>query len=206
MSATDLANLPATLDFLGRAPLTLNDNASAYDTLVARISQSVGPSDPLEEIWVREVGDDVWESVRQRRLKAALLTVCAHEGLTEVLSGRSVPDYFQLVKRWAVREPDAIAEVDAILARTGLTMDHVLAQAQRRRINDFERFDRLIEAAQTRRNGTLREIALYREHFARRLRRVAEQADTIEGVEFAVLSPPLMQQAGEGAESAQPAA
>ncbi len=203
-----ISKLPARLDFLGRAALTLGDSTSAYDTLLARISENVGPSDPLEEIWIREVGDEVWESVRQRRLKAALMTACAREGVEQVLSNLEVPNDYKLVKRWAAREPEAIVEVDAILAGAGLGMDHVLALTQRRRINDFERFDRLIAAAQARRNVALREIAHYREHFAGRLRRAAEEADTIEDVEFAVVAPPVAQQTGEGAaqESAEPVA
>ena len=78
LATATAAKLPATLDFLGRAPLTLGDSTSAYDALLARIFASVRPSDPLEEIWVREVGDDVWEAVRNRKLKAALMTACAH--------------------------------------------------------------------------------------------------------------------------------
>ncbi len=192
-------NLPATLDFLGRAPITLADDASAYDTLLARLLASVRPADPLEEIWVREVGDDVWESVRNRRLKAALLTACAHHGVREVLSTLQVPNYFKLSERWAAREPEAIAAVDARLAAAGLGMDHVLAETQRRRIKDVEHFDRMIAAAVARRNVALREIANYRAHFAGRLRRAAEAAATLEDVEFSVVAPAVVQQNGQGA-------
>ena len=113
------AKLPATLDFLGRAPLTLGDSTSAYDALLARLFASVRPSDPLEEIWTREVGDDVWESVRNRKLKAALMTACAHQGIAEILDTLQVSNYYQLAKRWSAREPKATAQVDAILAKAG---------------------------------------------------------------------------------------
>lgn len=192
------AKLPATLDFLGRAPLTLADDTSAYDTLLARLFASVRPSDPLEEIWVRELGDHVWEAVRVRRLKAALMTACADQGVSDVLATLSVPDYFPLAKRWAAREPDAVAEVDALLAAAGLGMDHVLAQTLRRRIGEVERFDRLIAAAEARRNIALREIGHYRAHFAGKLRRAAQEADAIEDAEFEVVAPPVAQQSGEG--------
>jgi hypothetical protein len=199
------AKLPATLDFLGGAPLTLGDKTSAYDTLLARIFASVRPSDPLEEIWVRQVGDEVWEAVRNRRLKAALMTVCAHQGVAEVLDTLQVPKYFELAKRWGAREPAAIAEVDARLAAAGLSMDHVLAHTLRRRIKDFEHFDRLITIAETRRNVALREIASYRAHFAGRLRRAAQEADTIEDVEFSVVAPAAAQQIEAGASAREPA-
>ncbi|HUI95752.1 MAG TPA: hypothetical protein VLX44_08375 [Xanthobacteraceae bacterium] len=194
------AKLPAaTLDFLHGASLTVADSTAAYDTLIARLFASVRPSDPLEEIWTREVGDDVWEAVRNRRLKAALMTACADQGVTEVLNTLQVPGYYELSKRWSAREPQATAQVDAILAKAGLCMNHVLAQTQRRRIKDIERFDGLIEAALARRNMTLHEIAQYRAHFAKHLRRVADEADTIEDVDYSVVAPPLAQQNGEGA-------
>jgi SH3-like domain-containing protein len=197
------AKLPATtLDFLHGASLTLADSPSDYDALIARLFASVRPSDPLEEIWTREVGDDVWEAVRNRRLKAALMTACADQGVMEVLSTLQVPGYFELAKRWSAREPDAIVHVEAILAKAGLTMSHVLAQTQRRRIKDIERFDGLIEAALARRNATLHEIAQYRAHFAKHLRRVADEADTIEDVAFSVVAPTLLRQNGEEAAQA----
>ena len=121
LPATSAAKLPAApLDFLHGASLTLADSSSDYDTLIARLFASVRPSDPLEEIWTREVGDDVWEAVRNRRLKAALMTACAHQGVTEVLDTLQVPGYFELAKRWSARDPQATAQVDAILPRPGL--------------------------------------------------------------------------------------
>jgi hypothetical protein len=39
----------------------------------------------LEEIWVRDVVDLVWEARRLRRLKSSLVDASIHEGLTEIL-------------------------------------------------------------------------------------------------------------------------
>ena len=51
------------------------------------------PRDPLEQAWVRDVVDLIWDAVRLRRLKAALLTACAADGMQKVLRrpGRARP-------------------------------------------------------------------------------------------------------------------
>jgi len=56
------SHLPASLDFLGAAPLLPREEVSGYDTLLARISGAVKPADILEEIWVRDVVDLVWDA------------------------------------------------------------------------------------------------------------------------------------------------
>ena len=168
------SNLPASLDFLGPAPLLQREEASGYDTLLARISGAVKPADILEEIWVRDVVDLVWDTVRLRRLKAGLMTSSADEGMQKVLWGLDAPDFTGLPKRWAAREQDAVAQVDALLASAGLTIDAVMAQTLRVRIDEIERIDRMIAAAEARRNTALHEIARHRAHFAATLRRAAQ--------------------------------
>src|SRR5438876_10587963 len=103
-------NLPARCDIAGfpsagsgsnrgsslaPAPLIAGEDAAAYDDLLARLSETLKPSDALEEIWVRDVVDLAWEVIRLRRLKAHLMRAGAHEGMAQVLK--------PLVK-WATNE------------------------------------------------------------------------------------------------------
>jgi hypothetical protein len=62
----------------GPPPLYEGEDASAYDDLLAQISAAVKPADILEDIWVRDVVDLLWESLRLRRLKANLMTAEAY--------------------------------------------------------------------------------------------------------------------------------
>jgi hypothetical protein len=180
----------ATLDLLGPAPLIPSDHAAGYGTLLAGISGTVRPTDLIEEAWVRDVVDLIFEAVRLRRLKAALMTACADEGLALVLRSLNVPGHTpELARRWAAREFAAVARVDAALAGAGLTLDHVMAQTLRARIAEIERIDRMVAAAEARRNAALREIAHHRAHFAASLRGAAAAADTVEDAEFEVVAP-----------------
>ena len=82
-----LAPATAAIAFLAPPPLIEGEDAASYDDLLTRISGTLKPADILEEIWVRDVVDLVWDAFRLRRLKAHLLTAAAHEGVAK-LSGR----------------------------------------------------------------------------------------------------------------------
>jgi hypothetical protein len=69
----------------GPPPLIEGEDTAAYDELLTRVSTAVRPRDILEDIWVRDVVDFVWEAFRLRRLKANLITASAHSGLDTVL-------------------------------------------------------------------------------------------------------------------------
>ena len=60
--------------------LVNGEDGAAYDQLAARIMAAVAPENVIEEIWVRDVVDLVWDVVRLRRLKAGLFTVGASDG------------------------------------------------------------------------------------------------------------------------------
>ncbi len=188
---------------LGGPPLIGGDSRAGYEALLAGVVATVGPADPLEQAWVRDVVDLIWEAVRLRRLKAAMMTACAGDGLRRVLlsMGVSLKNTFELTPRWVARRHDAVEQVDAVLDAAGLGMDHVMAQTLRVIIHEVERIDRMVASAEARRAAILREIAAYRHEFAADLRRAATAA--IEAAEFEVV------EAGEtpaADASAQPAA
>jgi hypothetical protein len=165
--------------------------------MLARVTEAVRPDGIVEEAWVRDVVDLIWEAVRLRRLKAALMTGCADEGLYEVLTsiGLGGKGGAALVMRWSARKLDAVEAVDAELDAAGLRMDHVLAHTLRRNIDEIERIDRMAASAEVRRAATLREITHHRATFGATLRAAADAA--IEDAEYAVVEP-----AGGGAQPA----
>ncbi|HMF06873.1 MAG TPA: hypothetical protein VKE72_07665 [Methylocella sp.] len=168
----------APLALLGPPPLFEAEDTAAYDELLVRISGTVKPADIFEEIWVRDIVDLVWEAFRLRRLKAHLMTAVAHKGLSEILEPLiGWKDARNLAEAWAARERSAIKQADELLASAGLTMDAVMAQSLSLKLNDIERIDRMIAAAEMRRNAILREIDRHRTTWGQELRRAAQQAE-----------------------------
>ena len=163
---------------LGPRPLIDGEDGTNYDVILERISADVAPADFVEEIWVRNVVDLVWESVRLRRLKSHLLQAAAHEGLAQVLT--PLLDWAsagELSRTWASGDEEAMCEVERLLGRAGLTIDAVMAQTLAVRIDDVERIDRMVIIAEVRRDAVLREIRSRRAAFGQALRRAGEAID-----------------------------
>jgi hypothetical protein len=149
------------------------EDAATYDRLAARITAAVAPENVFEEIWVRDVVDLVWEVVRLRRLKASLFTIGASDGMAAILQAIGESRY--LAREWAARKPTAVAAVNSHLSAAGLDMDHVTASTFAMRIDQFERIERMLAAAEVRRAAALN--AIDNRRVAERLRAAALAAE-----------------------------
>jgi hypothetical protein len=164
------------LALVGPPPLFDGENAADYDELSERIIGAINPANIFEELWVEDIVDSDWKLSRLRRLQATLMTATAYEGLQKILEPliESYPDQVDLARAWAARDKAAIKRVDELLASAGLTMDAVMAQTLCTYLDEFERIERMIASAESRRGAILYELWLYR---ARRpLRRDTQQA------------------------------
>jgi hypothetical protein len=88
--------------------------------------------------------------------------------------GRKADD---LVLRYVRHESDAVTLVDKHLARAGMTIDAVLADALAEKLDDIERIDRLTAVAEGRRNASLREIDRRRVVLGEILRRSVQELE-----------------------------
>src|SRR4051812_42804508 len=108
--------------------------------------EAVKPSDVIEEFWVRDVVDLMWETLRLRRLKDNLLTASMAEGLKKVLRPcfESFMDFEDMIAAWYNRVEGAAENVQELLTQAGLTMEHVRAQTLSAKLDDIERIDRML--------------------------------------------------------------
>lgn len=168
---------------LGAPALLHGESRSAFDRVLADVRAAVGPTEIIEEFFVADVVTVVWEASRWRRLRDSLLSSSMANGLRDVLAPltRSFASH-GLVDRWYAREEAAVAEVDKLLAKAGLTMEDVMAQTLSKKLPDIERIDRMIASLEARRHATLRELDRHRSASAARLRRATEK---IEDADFA---------------------
>ena len=99
-----------------------NEDAAAYDEIIARISAAVKPADFLEEIWVRDVVALVWEAFRLRRLKTCLMETAPPQGLARVLSSfLPCTGINDVPAGRARRDGKRVKQVDGLLDQIGLT-------------------------------------------------------------------------------------
>ena len=174
-------------DLLGPPPVITGEDPHAFLELLDRVRQDVKPKGIIEEIFVRDSVDLLWEIRRLRRLKASLLQAAAHQGLEKVLKPLVAwSEADRLADNWARRSSRAIAKVDKVLATAGLNLDAVMAEALALRLDDIERIERMIASQEARFEAALREIDRHRAVLADALRGAAA---AIEEAEFEEVSP-----------------
>ena len=148
MTDSGTTRLPGSQSTLAPAPLIAGEDEASYDDLLARLTATLKPADALEELWVRDVVDLMWEVIRLRRLKAHLMRAGAYEGMAHVLKPLvkwATND--ALAQQWWSGDAEAVATVDNALASAGLTIDAVMAHTLAAHIGDIERIDRMMMAA-----------------------------------------------------------
>lgn len=188
--ALDMSVVPRALGSLfTKPPLIPGEDEQAYDELLSLVTTAIKPNDPIEELWVKDVVDLVWEAQRLRRLKASLLMVGRKKALEKILDLAQVRELFSfgdphstsnLASQWLANDKHAVAEVRGILKDRGLDADSIMAQALSDKLREVERIDTMIASADTRRNKTLVEIERRRDTVARRLRTIADDVTNID--------------------------
>ena len=169
----------ATHALLGAPPLIKGENARGYGALLARICDTLRPSDSLEEIWIRDVVDLVWETFRLRRMKASLMTDATHQQIRYALK-EEYADADEVAQKWPAGDAAATENLEAALLGAGLSMDTVIARAMEYKIEKMERLDRMLVSAEARRSAALRELDCHRAPLAQKLRRSIAQAEHAE--------------------------
>ena len=179
MPPTDGGTIAAShLEIFGPPPLLDGESQEVYDTLLARVTGTVSPKDIIEEIWVHDIVDLVWEILRLRRLKVALLSSSVGRGLHKLYDDRDeILASDSLIARWSAREPAAVKKVEQFLKDHGLTMDAVMAHSFVACLDEIERIDIAISRAEARRNAAQREIERRRSVFGQTLQRAVQQIE-----------------------------
>jgi hypothetical protein len=178
LSALSTDNGPTSSALFGPPPLLKDEDTSAYNELLARITGAVKPADVFEEIWVCDIVNLTWESSRWRRLQAHLIAANTYLGVRATLvpmREEQIGENFWLVDDWATGCPDSINKVKEKLASAGLSMDAVMANTLAAKITEVERIDRLTMNAELRRNAALREIERHRASFGQALRQASNE-------------------------------
>lgn len=175
-------------DLLPQSQVILKgEEEEGYRQILDEVTRSVHPADIIEQFWVRDVTDLLWEALRLRRLKGSLLHAATRHGLSEVLEPIvGFPKVRGLADGWFSGQDWAKQEVDQLLAKAGLSFDIVIAEGLAAKLDAIERIDRMIASAEARRNTVLREISRHRDAVAARLARASE---VIEEAEFAEVDP-----------------
>jgi hypothetical protein len=151
----ELSQIPADIQKMwGKPPVLPNEDLEAYNDHALAIANSVKPPDFIAWLYVKDILDNTWETIRLRRYKVQLIEM--------------------KINKWFDDRGMEREEEESFFDQDELTTEMFLHG-----LDDYERIDSLLASAEVRRNASLREIERHSESLASRLRRASE--DIIEG-------------------------
>ena len=165
------------LTLFAKPPLLITESAEDFASLSAALAQEIKPRGIVERMYVAEIAALVWEILRFRRCKAAIVNA-AFKGALEDLLSRLIgtPDWHalrELVEDWFSKS-EAKKEVSELPAQYHLDESAIEAEAIRSRSEELEVLDRMLTSLESRRNKALRCIADYQDRL-----KVREASDRV---------------------------
>ena len=95
------------LSFLHRVPLLRSENPDEFNDLLEALKSEISPRGVVEEMYVADIATIIWETLRLRRCKVALVNAAFLKALKEVLTSVRDPD---VSKYGAEKEAERIAQ------------------------------------------------------------------------------------------------
>jgi hypothetical protein len=173
-----------SIDRLFSAPrLWLGESAEEFERLHAELEQEIKPQGFIENLYVNDMAELVWEILRLRRVKtdiiltarpAALLAILKqilfrlNFPLDEGLRARS------LARAWFEDSADK-KDVQELLQKFQLDESAIDAEAYRSVFSEVQEINKTLAATEARFSKTIRCISDYRKSFALQLQSSAEQ-------------------------------
>ena len=158
------------------APLLPGEKQADYADVAVGIVRAAQPRDAIEEFLVRDAIDLTWEifapPLHIRIAEGSMTPASGHREANKQSAG-------QAGKVGGRRQRGA--PKSRLLNKAGLTIDEATAKTLQKKLDCFERLDRMLASAEARRNNALREIDRHRDALGGGVRRSIEE---IEDAEF----------------------
>jgi hypothetical protein len=178
------------------APLLSAESADAFASLRKALSHEIQPEGAIEQLYVDDFAALIWEILRLRRYKTAIINSSRLAALQGILMQLLYSGDFEfayihaqaaekLARDW-FKKKSAKTKVATLLRIFGLDEGAIEAEAFRLCAEDLERLERLLTAQEVRRDKVLRLIAEYRQVFSKQLRQAGDRILDNDDVPFLV--------------------
>jgi hypothetical protein len=84
-----IAPTAAALGFLAHPPLLATESRDDFDALLAALRREIKPKGLIEDIYVADIAAIIWEILRLRRCKTAIINAAYFNALRDVIAGVS---------------------------------------------------------------------------------------------------------------------
>ena len=171
------------LTLFSKPQLLITESAEDFAALNAALMEEIKPRGIIERLYVADIAALVWEILRLRRCKVAIVNIAFKNAVSETvyrLAGEPEVDtperewYEAIILDW-FSKPEARKEVLELLAEFRLDEFAIEAEAIRSVFSELEVLDKMLTLQESRRNKALRSIADYRDDFAKQVREVSNR-------------------------------
>jgi hypothetical protein len=165
-----------------RHPLVLStEKVDDFLALQADLEQEISPKGAIERMYVHDVAAQVWDILRFRNAKTAIINTAFASALLAIIQ-RIMPtseimldaEAERLAHGWFVEQKTRI-EVEELLAAHDLDDQSVAAEALRQVAPELERLDRMLTNYEVRRDRALQNIQDLRAGLAKRVRQASDR-------------------------------
>jgi len=172
------------LAVLPKLPLLITESADEFDALRDAFEQEIKPRGIIEQMYVHDFCSIVWEILRLRRGRAAIVNAAFRDALVHVLTEcLSSPEKLQLdlddqVQTLALawfKNEQGKKRVAKTLNESGFDEYAIEGEAIRRSSSALELLNRMLASLEARRDKALRCIGEYRDGWGRQLRELSDR-------------------------------
>ena len=154
------------LTLFSKPPLLITESEEEFASLSAALEQAIKPRCVVERIYVADIADLVWEILRLRRCKAAIINTAFEDALSDLLNrlmgylDSDSPVYLELALEGETPRgrPPKIPEPVDPLATMPTQEPGRTAEAIRRALPELLKLDRYESRAAARRDRAICEI------------------------------------------------
>jgi hypothetical protein len=167
------------------APLLITESVDEFASLRKGLKSEIQPEGAIEQMYLDDFATLIWEILRLRRYKTAIINSsrrAALQGILEQLlwdqdyehSYQKDKDAEDLARSWFTNK-NAQARVAKLLRKFQMDEGAIEAEAFRLCSEDLERLERILTALEFRRDKVLRCIADYRQGLAKQIKQSTDR-------------------------------
>jgi hypothetical protein len=154
-------------------PLLITESDQEFHRIRQALYQEINPVGIIEEMYVEEIADIIWQIIRLKRCKAGVTNLAFHTASTAILNNlmRAGPD---VARDW-ISKPELAKKVETGLAAYKLDGSVIIAQAIKDSSYQLELIEDWLASLETRRDKALVRIAQYRGELGAVLRQATDR-------------------------------
>jgi hypothetical protein len=166
-------NSPPGSGIIPLVPLLITESNEEFLRIRQALYEEIKPAGIIEEMYVEEIADIIWQILRLKRCKAGVTNLEFHPASAKIL--RELIGAGPDVARDWISEPELAKKIETGLAAYKLDGSVIIAKAIKDSSYQLELIENWLASLETRRDKALLRIAQYRSELGAILRKVTNQ-------------------------------